>query len=34
MLLLAQQADLGVFSGLCEEVEKALCKWKNKNTHF
>ena len=33
-MLLAREADLGVFCGLCEEVEKALCKWKDKNTHF
>ena len=33
-MLLAQQADLSVFWGVCKKVEKALCKWKNKNTHF
>jgi len=33
-MLLAQEADFVVFWGLCEEVEKAICKWKNKNAHF
>jgi len=33
-MLLLEEADFDVFWGLCEEVEKALCKCKNTNTHF
>ena len=33
-MLLLEEADLGVFWGLCEEVETENSMWKDKNTHF
>ena len=31
---LAQQADLGVFGGVCKELEVVNSKWEVYNTHF
>ena len=28
-MLLLEEADLGVFLGVCEKMETAICKWKN-----
>ena len=33
-MLLLEEADLGVFWGVCEEVETENRMWKDKNTHF